>query len=161
MRKTKVYLDTSVINFLFADDAPDFKNATVDFFMNYFSKYEVYISDIVLLEINKTKDTEIKQKLLDVIKTYYFEFLNSKDDKNVMFLSNLYIRECIIPKNKFEDALHIALCTVYEIDVLLSWNFKHLANIHKEVLINAINEREGFWKKLNLLNPLEVINDED
>ncbi|OHD57229.1 MAG: hypothetical protein A2014_03835 [Spirochaetes bacterium GWF1_49_6] len=53
MKKIKVYLDTSVINFIFADDAPDFKKATIDFFENYFSLYEVYISDIVLLEIKK------------------------------------------------------------------------------------------------------------
>ena len=44
-------------------------------------------------------------------------------------------------------------------DTLLSWNFKHLANIHKEILINTINEREGYWKKLNLLSPLEAIYD--
>ncbi len=35
MRKLKIYLDTSVINFLFADDVPEFKKITEDFFMNY------------------------------------------------------------------------------------------------------------------------------
>lgn len=81
MKKPKIYLDTSVINFLFADDTPDFKKVTIDFFENYFSEYEVYISDVVLLEIN----------------------------------------------------------------------------IHKETLINAINEKEGYWKKLHLMSPLEAL----
>ncbi len=34
MKKLKVYLDTSVINFLFADDTPELKTATIDFFEN-------------------------------------------------------------------------------------------------------------------------------
>jgi predicted nucleic acid-binding protein len=159
MKKIKVYLDTSVINFIFADDAPDFKKATIDFFENYFSLYEVYISDIVLLEIKKTNDSTKREKLLKVVKDYAFILLESDGDERIKNLSNLYIQENIIPKKKFEDALHIAICTVFEMDMLLSWNFKHLANIHKEILINTINEREGYWKKLNLLSPLEAIYD--
>ena len=40
MRQLRVYLDTSVINFLFADDSPDFRKATEDFFMNIVSPME-------------------------------------------------------------------------------------------------------------------------
>ena len=72
MKKPKIYLDTSVINFLFADDTPDFKKVTIDFIENYFSEYEVYISDVVLLEINKTNDENKRQKLLQVIDDYPF-----------------------------------------------------------------------------------------
>jgi len=32
MIKSTIYLDTSVINFLFADDAPEKKEITMDFF---------------------------------------------------------------------------------------------------------------------------------
>jgi hypothetical protein len=51
MKKLRIYLDTSVINFLFADDAPDFKKATVEFFDQYATGYELYVSEIVRLEI--------------------------------------------------------------------------------------------------------------
>ena len=34
MKKLKIYLDTSVINFLFADDVPEFRKITEDFFEN-------------------------------------------------------------------------------------------------------------------------------
>ena len=72
------------------------------------------------------------------------------------FFIGTYIQSGIIPKNKTEDALHIAISTVYKMDVLLSWNFKHLANISKQIRINAIIEREGYLNKLNLLTPLGV-----
>lgn len=38
MKKLKIYLDTSVINFLFADDVPEFQKITEDFFENYVKK---------------------------------------------------------------------------------------------------------------------------
>jgi rRNA-processing protein FCF1 len=156
MKKLKVYLDTSVINFLFADDVPEFKKITEDFFNDYFNNYEVFISDIVLLEINKTENEEKRNQLLSTIENFPFKILEIKDSESIGLLSDLYIKENIIPAKKKEDALHIAIATVYEMDILLSWNFKHLANIKKQLLINSVNEREGYLKKLNLLSPLEV-----
>ena len=76
MKKLKIYLDTSVINFLFADDSEEYKNITIDFFNNYLNEYEVYISEIVFLEINKTKDIDKKNKLLNAIKKYHIEIFD-------------------------------------------------------------------------------------
>jgi hypothetical protein len=38
-----------------------------------------------------------------------------------------------------------------------NWNFKHLANINKQIKINVINKHNGYMKELNLLNPMEVV----
>ena len=71
MRKLKIYLDTSVINFLFADDVPEKKDITKSLFEEIAQgKYEVYISELVIAEINKTKDEEKKSKLLKIIQKY-------------------------------------------------------------------------------------------
>jgi predicted nucleic acid-binding protein len=54
VKKLRIYLDTSVINFLFADDAPDFRRATVEFFDRYAKRYELFVSEIVRIEaVNK------------------------------------------------------------------------------------------------------------
>jgi len=156
MKKLKIYLDTSVINFLFAEDAPDFKKATEEFFKTYSHLYELYISDVVLLELNKTPDLMHRKKLLKVIDNISVQILALRDDEVLKKLISSYHKEKVIPLKKKEDALHIALATIHEMDILLSWNFKHLANIRKQIAINAINEREGFLKKLYLLSPLEV-----
>ena len=161
MKKLKIYLDTSVINFLFADDTPDFKKITEDFFKEYFGRYDIFVSDIVLLEINKTVDQEQKSRLLSVIDDYPFKILEIANNEAIGYLSELYIKEGVIPQKKKEDALHIAVATAYEMDILLSWNFKHLANIKKQININAINEKEGYLKKLSLLSPLEVEYDDE
>lgn len=160
MKKLKIYLDTSVLSFYYADDAPDFKKATIEFFHSHINKFEVFISDIVLFEINKTVNEQLKENLINIIDNYPVQILNINTEE-IFIISELYIKEKVIPKNKREDALHIAISTFYEMDVLLSWNFKHLANINKQLLINSINEKEGYLKKLNLLNPLEVIYEID
>ncbi len=161
MRKLKIYLDTSVINFLFADDAPDYREATIEFFENHIQKYDVYISEVVLFEIEKIKEPLFKNELMDAISKYPIQLIETGKKKEIGRLAEMYIKEKIIPRRKREDALHIAICTFYEFDVLLSWNFKHLANINKQIRINSVNEREGYLKTLNLLNPLEVIDEND
>lgn len=93
---------------------------TIDFFENYFSEYEVHISDVVLLEINKTNEENKRQKLLKVIDDYPFIILEAEKEERILMLSDLYIKEKIIPKKKIEDAMHIAVCTFFELDILLS-----------------------------------------
>lgn len=51
----RIYLETSVINFLFNKDAPEKMKSTQEFF-NLIDEYEVFISDIVLLEMNKLQN---------------------------------------------------------------------------------------------------------
>ena len=72
MRKLKIYLDTSVINFLYADDAPEFRKITLDFFNQFVKteKYVIYLSDVVLGEIEKTKDPHRKDLLTAAARKY-------------------------------------------------------------------------------------------
>ncbi|MFH1612449.1 MAG: hypothetical protein ABIB46_01760 [bacterium] len=157
MKKLKIYLDTSVINFLFADDAPEFKKITKEFFEDYVEKekYLVYISDVLIREIGKTKDELKKKKLLEVIEKYHLRILRL--DKESDDLANIYLKEKVIPHKKIEDAQHVAISTCYQMDILLSWNFKHLANIQKQFSIKIINEKRGYFYPLILTNPMEVI----
>jgi hypothetical protein len=62
----------------------------------------------------------------------------------------------VIPPRYTEDARHIAIATCHEMDVLLSWNFKHLANIKKQTEVRAVNERNGYLHPLLLATPMEV-----
>lgn len=154
-KKLKIYLDTSVINFLFADDAPQFKEITIDFFENYINDYEVFISEFVLVEINRTKNLEKRFQLLKILNEYNLIPYQPANEE-IFRLAQVYIEKGIIPPNKIDDALHLAFSTFFEFDILLSWNFKHLANINKQMRINSVNLLEGYGKQLLLHNPMEV-----
>jgi len=64
MRKLKVYLDTSIINFLLVEDAPNYRKDTERFFTEVVgtNKIEVYISSVVLEELNDTPDVKKSAK---------------------------------------------------------------------------------------------------
>lgn len=160
MNKLRIYLDTSVVNFLYADDAPDFKRVTVDFFEKHASKYELFASQIVLLEISRTRDEERKKLLAKRLRGMPVVILPFEPRGEIERMAAIYRQRAIIPMSKYEDALHVAHATIHEMDILLSWNFKHLANIRRETGIAEINMQEGYLHPLRLLSPLEV-EDED
>ena len=70
-----------------------------------------------------------------------------------------YVKSGIVPRKKVFDALHVAFCTLNKIDLLLSWNFKHLANFNKEKLFAIKNLELGYIFTPRLDNPLEAFND--
>ena len=59
-----------------------------------------------------------------------------------------------------DDAVRAAMATVFEMDALISWNLKHLSNLRKMEMINGINTREGYRRRLELITPMEVSDEE-
>ncbi|MEI7983642.1 MAG: hypothetical protein WCI71_18485, partial [Bacteroidota bacterium] len=122
--KIRIYLETSVPNFLFAWDSPEKQEITIDFFKKYIepNRYHTFISEYVLAEITNTRDTEKKERLLDVIDKFPIEIIEIGDLSEIELLASKYIQAGIIPVKKILDAYHIAVCTVSGIQVLVSWN---------------------------------------
>ncbi len=158
MIKSTIYLDTSVINFLFADDAPEKKEITVDFFDNFvrLGIYATYITEYVIAEINQTTNEEERSRLLKVVEDYPIEILSIEKLQEVGLLAQNYLDNGIIPPKKLFDALHVAFCVVAKIDYLVSWNFKHLANINRERRILAKNYELGYIHPLRIITPTEL-----
>ena len=158
MRKPLLYLETSVWNFYFADDAPEKKEITQRFFHKIKQdEYEVFISDVVIGEIDKAQDKK-KKSLLALIKEYEPQRLIINEE--ILNLARVYLSEGVFPVNKMEDAIHAAVATIFEMDALISWNLKHLSNFKKMEMINGINMKEGYVKRLELITPMEVSDEE-
>lgn len=161
MNKLNIYLDTSVINFLFADDAPEKRDITIEYFDRFIKTgyYTHYISEIVVSEIKRTKETDMREKLLKVLSDYQLNFIALDPLEEIEELATHYIKSQVIPEKKIDDALHVSICTINKIDILLSWNFRHLANINKERKIMVANIEAGYTFTPRLTNPMEVFND--
>jgi len=154
MKKLQLYIETSVWNFYFADDAPEKKDITLSFFSLIKNReYDVFISNIVLDEINRANELKLHQ-LSRLIEEVVPQLLIV--DEQVINLAKTYIAEGALPQNKVEDAIHAAVATIYEMDALISWNLKHLSNFKKMEMINGINMKEGYYKRLELITPMEV-----
>ena len=74
-------------------------------------------------------------------------------------LAAAYISDGAIGASMEADALHIALATVARVDVLVSWNFKHIVNLQRIHAYNAVNLKGGY-PILEIRTPRELLGDE-
>jgi hypothetical protein len=74
-------------------------------------------------------------------------------------LADKYMGEGIVTEKYYNDALHISIAVVLNVDVLVSWNFKHIVNFNKIKQFNLVNFREGYHM-LEIRTPQEVIHNE-
>ncbi|MCL2031601.1 MAG: hypothetical protein FWG93_08670 [Oscillospiraceae bacterium] len=157
MRAPRVYLETTMFNFCFADDAPDKRQDTLKLFAEIQEgRYEPYTSFVVVNEIEQTSDARKRESMLALINQYSIGVL--ADDSEADALADIYIREGIIPVKYRDDALHIAVAATHEMHIVLSWNFQHIVRLKTRNGVNAVNLREGF-RTIEICSPKEVIED--
>lgn len=77
-----------------------------------------------------------------------------------IFLATKYIEEKVVGKTSFDDCLHIATATLNKVDILVSWNFKHIVNIYRIRGYNSINLRMNY-SPLEIRSPKEILEYEN
>lgn len=90
------------------------------------------------------------KSLMSELDDTYTEFL--KDKNEAVDLATEYIDEKVVGKTSYADCLHTALATIYQADLLVSWNFKHIVNIERIRGYNSINIKNGY-KQLEIRSP--------
>jgi len=157
MKIPKIYLETTIFNFVFADDAPDKRADTLRLFEEIKAgKYLPYSSVHATGEILKTKDDR-RDKMIDLIKKYKIEIL--KDTDEIEKLASTYVAEKMIPEKYSDDARHIATASYYGLDMIVSWNFQHIVKVKTITLTESINIKYGY-KRVLINSPTEVIENE-
>lgn len=149
--KIKVYLDTSVISALFDERNPQRQFLTCLFFENI-EAFDTYVSEMVLAEIDDTRDIQLKRMLRE--EAVSFKLLPI--DEESRSLASEYVRYGAIPSDYPEDALHISIATVNRVDYLLSWNFEHIVRIKTRRVVNMVNVSLGY-SDLEIVTPPELI----
>jgi len=157
MKKLKLYLETTIWNFLFADDAPEKKTITEQLFREVVSgKYEIFISELVSAEINDAPVNN-RDKLQEKIQLFDPKELTSNQD--VEKLSKRYISARIVPQKYESDVIHIAFAVAYDLDVIVSWNLTHIVKLKTKLEVNGINKSHGY-KEIEICTPEEVVESE-
>lgn len=75
-------------------------------------------------------------------------------------LALAYMSQEVVPVSYADDALHVAIATVHQIKLIVSWNFKHLVNYQRESGFNGVNLLQGY-PSIRILSPLELIHDHE
>jgi hypothetical protein len=159
MNKLRIYIETSVWSFAFADDAPDYRADTLAFFERCRSGFcDAFISDIVLAEIDRAEDP-LKEQLIQIVRDVRPTVFALSPDAQA--LSDVFLREHAVPPSKPEDARHVAAAFAEELDVLVSWNFRHIANVRRADRFNALALLAGYHRPLRIVSPAEVLYEDE
>ena len=136
MKVLRIYIENSVIGGFFDEE---FKVPTQKLFdLLKKGSYIPIISSHVLAELNQGAPDHVKEN----IETLEYEKYDVTDE--MIKLAEKYLEINIVSENYYGDALHIAIATVLGVDVLVSWNFKHIVNLNRIKLFNSVNLREGY-----------------
>ena len=154
MRKQKVYLETTMFNYYF-DETRNAQPFTVAFYEAIGSgQFEGFTSVYAYNELKMAPEPQ-RTNMLNLIEKYNIIVLDTSDE--VIKLAENYIASNIIPSKKRLDALHIAIATVNELDIILSFNFKHINKLKTKTLIPAVNRMAGY-REIVIAQPEEVID---
>lgn len=154
MHRQRIYIDTSVIGGCFDKEFAKWSNMLFQEFIKG-NKIAV-ISDITTKELVDAPDDV--RNILDLIPLSSIEALERNEE--VDFLALKYIEYGVIPEKYFNDALHISFASIDNVDLLVSWNFKHIVNYDRILKYNSVNLMFGY-KHLEIRNPMEVISNEE
>lgn len=150
-RKMKLYLDTSVISALFDEKNPERKFLTESFFKEI-KDYEIFISEITIAEIERTPEPVLQKKMKEAILPFSVLTLSVE----VEHLATEYTRHMAIPEGYPEDAYHIAIAVVNDMDFLLSWNFRHIVRRRTKDVVRMVNTMNKFGE-IEIITPAELL----
>jgi len=159
MKKLALYLDTSVISFALSEDiSDDDRNITLKLIDEINKgRYKGSISEVVIRELGNTRDLVKRGELFKLVENVELSDVLTVNEE-VDRVADKYIEEGIIPAVYRDDALHIALASVKGLDILVSWNFKHLVKHKTRIEVTGVNTLLGY-KAIDICTPWEVIED--
>ena len=146
----RVYIDTSVVGGVFDDE---FAEATKAFFERVDSG-DIILVVSELLNTELLRSPEWVREYLDNYGANQIEEVKLTDA--ALDLADLYVAEKVVGATSLADCQHIAIATVHKVDVLVSWNFKHIVNLRRIRGYNSVNLKNGY-PMLEIRTPLEVI----
>jgi hypothetical protein len=138
-----VYLETTYISYLVARPSRDVlvaahKQASQNWWESRRDQFECYVSQVVIDEASSGDPDEIQKRLAIISQLPVLEILEESESLALAILAT-----GIIPPKAIRDAAHIAIAAVHEIDYLLTWNCKHLANAQIMRRISIVCENHG------------------
>lgn len=157
MNKIRIYLDTSVISYLEAEDTPEKMQDTINFWQELIrGQFIVTISDLTIAELSMCPEPK---------RTLLFEHLSAIDYVEVreipetIMLADEYLKYGVLNRKSRDDCRHIAIATITGCKYIVSWNFKHIVNIKTINKVQAVNKLMNY-DEINILPPSMMLEGE-
>jgi predicted nucleic acid-binding protein len=151
--KPRIYTDTSVLGGCEDEEFREHSRRLLETFRR--GELAMVVSEVTVRELEAAPE-RVRSVLESVPAAHIETVALSRESEE---LAAAYIDDGAIGARMRADALHIALATVARVDVLVSWNFKHIVNLKRIHAYNAVNLKRGY-PLLEIRSPREVPGDE-
>jgi hypothetical protein len=160
MDKKAVYIETTIPSYITAELSSNIiilghQKLTIDWWRDYRLDFDLFSSQVVIDEIKKGDNAQAQKRmeLMKEVKTLDFS-------PEVEELGMRYFTFFKLPERALFDAFHLAVAVFYEMDFLLTWNCKHLANANTRIRLLEYNNKAGL-KIPDLCTPEELFPEEE
>jgi len=149
----RVYVDTCVFGGAFD---VEFATATQTFFAQVrLGRFSLVVSALVQDEI-ATAPLPVRELMEEMLPFGATAFPTDE----ALLLQAAYIEAGILTPRWADDALHVAMATVQNCDIIVSWNFQHIVHFQKVPRYNAVNTLKGYGP-IAINTPAEVLGYEE
>ena len=144
MAKKKIYIETSIVSYLTGKPSRNilvvaWQSLTVEWWEKRKMEFDIFSSELVIEEARRG-DKEAAERRLNALKNV--PLLKITD--SAVELAKKLVNENILPQKAIDDALHIALASVHNMDYLLTWNYRHIDNAEIKPLVRQIILSNGY-----------------
>ena len=149
----RIYVDTSVFGGCEEDEFRDDSRRLFDAFRE--GKAALVFSEVTRRELENAPPKV--RAILEQIPETQFETL--PESAKARELANAYIESGAIGPSHYNAAMHAALASIDEVDVVVSWNFKHIVKWVRIQAYNSVNRQRGY-RKIDIRSPKDMHHDE-
>ena len=142
--KQRVYIETTIVSYLTSKPSRDLivaanQAATQLWWRLHRTKCELFASELVVKEAGRGDEDASRQRL---------ELLSGipllSATLEAQTLARNLVRAHVLPSTEEDDAAHVALAAVHGMDILLTWNCRHIANVIAAPGIRSVIENSGY-----------------
>ncbi|MDO8589642.1 MAG: PIN domain-containing protein [Armatimonadota bacterium] len=149
----RVYVDTSVFGGVFDEE---FRDISARFFEAVRTGRFVLVSSGLVEDELAPSPARVQDFFEEISATG--EVVDLSDE--ALALRDSYVSSGVVSAQYVADALHVALATTTNCNMIVSWNFKHIVNYRRVQQYNAVNILNGYGSIL-ICSPPEVVENED
>ena len=147
----RIYVDTSVVGGVFDDE---FREASESFF----AKVKAGAFTIVVSQLLHDELVLAPKRVRDYLDGFTGKMIEEVTiPEEALDLADLYVAENVVGATSLADCQHIATASIERVDVLVSWNFKHIVNLKRIRGYNSVNLKHGH-PMLEIRTPTEVLD---
>ena len=154
-KQHRVYIETTIPSFYYTLRRDIESRAMQSWTRKWWSQYAdqfTLVSSLAVIEELRDGTSEKTQDRVDLVENLEMLSISPR----IRRITQTYINRLIMPQDPFGDALHLAIASFYNVDALLTWNYKHIANLNKIYRIRQVNQELGLPTP-DLVTPLNYL----